>query len=135
MTAILKNIYLDRLDNIVNKHDNTVHGTIKMKPTDVTCNSYTEYKEKLNKKILNLKLVFMLEFQNTKTFLLRDTLQIGQNNFWLLVKLKIHFRGLMQFATWIVKKLLEVFTKKNWKNTSQEKFRIVKEKKNCEKMD
>ena len=35
----------------------------------------------------------MLEFQNTKTILLKDTLQISQKKFLLLVKLKIQFRG------------------------------------------
>ena len=43
----------------------------------------------LMKKILNLKLVIMLEFQNTKKILLKDTLNIGQKKFLLLVKLKI----------------------------------------------
>ena len=47
----------------------------------------------LMKKILNSKLVIMLGFQNTKTFLLKDTLKIGQKKFLLLVKLKIQFRG------------------------------------------
>ena len=36
MTAISKNIYFDVLDDIVNKHNNTVHRTIKTKPIDVT---------------------------------------------------------------------------------------------------
>ena len=49
----------------------------------------------LIKKILNLKLVTMLEFQNIKTFLLKDMLQISQKKFLLLVKLKIQFPGLM----------------------------------------
>ena len=31
----------------------------------------------------------MLEFQNTKIFLLKDMLQIGQKNFLLLVKEKV----------------------------------------------
>ena len=35
----------------------------------------------------------MLEFQNVKTFLLKDTLQIGQKEFLLLIKLKIQFLG------------------------------------------
>ena len=35
----------------------------------------------------------MIEFENTKTFLLKDTLQIGQKKFLLLVNLKIQFRG------------------------------------------
>ena len=47
----------------------------------------------LMKKILNLNLVTMLEFQNIKIFLLKDILQIVQNKFLLLVKLKIQFLG------------------------------------------
>ena len=47
--------------------------------------------EILIKKILNLKLVTKLEFQNIKTFLLKDI----QKKFLLLVKLKIQFLGLM----------------------------------------
>ena len=46
----------------------------------------------LMEKILNSKLVIMLGFQNTKTFLLKDTLKIGQKKF-LLAKLRIQFRG------------------------------------------
>ena len=57
----------------------------------------------------------MTEFQNKKTFLLKDILQIGQKKFSLLVKLKIQFLGLMLLVTWMVKKLLEVFMKKNCK--------------------
>ena len=47
------------------------------------------------KKILNSNLVIMLEFQDTKTFLLKDTFQIGQKKFLLLVKLRMQFLGLM----------------------------------------
>ena len=36
------------LDNIINKHNNTVHRTIKMKPIDVTCDSYPEQNEDSN---------------------------------------------------------------------------------------
>ena len=35
MTSILKNVYIDKLDEIVNKYNNTYHKTIKMKPVDV----------------------------------------------------------------------------------------------------
>ena len=50
MTAISKNVYFDALDDIVNKYNNTVHRTIKMKPIDVTSVSYAEYNEDFNKK-------------------------------------------------------------------------------------
>ena len=42
MIAIWQNIYFDSLDDIVNKYNHTVHGTIKMKPIDVTSDSYAE---------------------------------------------------------------------------------------------
>ena len=50
MTAVSKNVYFDVLDDIVNKYNNTVHRTIKMKPIDVTDDSYAEYNEDFNKK-------------------------------------------------------------------------------------
>ena len=40
MTAVSKNVYFDVIDDIVNKYNNTVHRTIKMKPIDVTSDSY-----------------------------------------------------------------------------------------------
>ena len=50
MTAISKNVYFDVLDSIVDKYSNTVHRTIKMKPIDVTSDSYAEYNEDSNEK-------------------------------------------------------------------------------------
>ena len=50
MTAILKNVYFDVLDDIVNKYNNTVHRTIKMKPINVKNDSFAEYNEESNKK-------------------------------------------------------------------------------------
>ena len=48
MTAISRNVYFDVLDNIVNKYNNTVHRSIKMKPIDVIDDSYAEYSEDFN---------------------------------------------------------------------------------------
>ena len=41
MTAI--SVYFDVLDDIVDKYNNTVHRTIKMKPIEVTDDYYAEY--------------------------------------------------------------------------------------------
>ena len=48
MTADSKNVYFDTLDNIVNKYNNTVHRSIKMRPIDITVDSYAEYNEDSN---------------------------------------------------------------------------------------
>ena len=35
MTSVSKNVYINRLDDIVNEYNNTYHRTMKMKPFDV----------------------------------------------------------------------------------------------------
>ena len=42
MTSISKNVYIDKLDDIVNEYNNTYHRTIKMKPVDVKDNTYID---------------------------------------------------------------------------------------------
>ena len=83
------------LDDIANKYNNTVYRTIKIKPIDVADDSYAEYNEDSNKKDPSFRCVNMLEFQNTKTFLIQDMLQIGRKKFLLTVKLEIQSRGHM----------------------------------------
>ena len=95
MIAISKNVYFDELDDIFNECNNTVHKTIKMKPLTLRVIVMLNTMKIKMKKILNLNLVTMLEFQNIKTFLLKDILQIGQKKFLLLIKLKTQFLGLM----------------------------------------
>ena len=50
MTTVGKNVYLNVLDDIVDKYNNTYHNSIRMKPADATNVSFVEYSEKFNKK-------------------------------------------------------------------------------------
>ena len=47
MIPILKNVYINKLDDIVNEDNNAYHRTIKMKPVDVKDNTYIESMELL----------------------------------------------------------------------------------------
>ena len=76
MTSVSKNMYIDKLDNIVNKYNNTYYKTIKMKPADVKLSTYIDSSKEILK-VLNLKLVIYLEYQNTKTFLQKAMSQVG----------------------------------------------------------
>ena len=64
MTSVSKNVCTDELDDIVNKYNNTYCSTTKMKLIDVKSNAYIDPSKETNKKILNLKLVILLECQN-----------------------------------------------------------------------
>ena len=74
-------MYIDKLDEIVNKYNNT-YRTIKMKPAHVKSNTYTNCSKEINDKILNLRLMILLEYQNIKTFLQKGMFQIGQKKFF-----------------------------------------------------
>ena len=41
MISVSKNVYIDKLDDIVNKYNNT-YSTIKIKPVDVKSNTYID---------------------------------------------------------------------------------------------
>ena len=40
MTSVSKNVYIDKLDDIVNKYNNTYHSTIKMNLIDLKWTTY-----------------------------------------------------------------------------------------------
>ena len=68
MTTISKNVYIDVLNDIVNKYNHTVHRTIKIKTTDVTNDSYVEYNEDSNKKDPKFKVGENVRISKYKNF-------------------------------------------------------------------
>ena len=74
MTSISKNVYIDKLDDIVNKYNNTYHSTIKMKPVDVKPSTYIESSKDSIYQIKN-------EYRNKKSFLQKAMFQISPKRF------------------------------------------------------
>ena len=50
MTSVSKNVYIDKLDDIVDEFNNAYHTTIKMKPIDVKDNIYINTDKEINNK-------------------------------------------------------------------------------------
>ena len=48
MTSVSKNVYIDKLDDIVNKYKNTHHNTIKMKPINVKLRKVIDSSKEIN---------------------------------------------------------------------------------------
>ena len=78
---------------------------MKPKPIEVKFDSYAEYKTS--------KLVIILEFQNTNTFLLKDTLKIGQKKVFVVSKIKNKVPWTYVISDLMLNQLLGVFIKKN----------------------
>ena len=76
MTSISKNVYIDKLNNIVNEYNNTYHRTIKMKPVYVKDNTYINYSKEVNDKDPNFQFadhVRISKYKNKNIFAKRHT--------------------------------------------------------------
>ena len=92
MTSISKNVYTDKLDDIVNEYNNTKHRTTKMKQVGD------------HVRISKYKNIFAKCYPSN-----------WFEEILLLKKLKIQFHGYMSLMNLMVKKLQEHFMKKNCK--------------------
>ena len=88
MTAISKNVYLDVLDNIVNKYNNTVHRTIKMKSIDVASDSYAGYNEDSNKKDPKFKVGDCVRISKYKNIFAKGYTQNFSKEVFVISKIK-----------------------------------------------
>ena len=113
MTSISKNVYIDKLDDIVRKYKSTYHTSIKMGPVDVKDNKYIDFKKEVNDKDPKFKVGDHVTI--SKIFLLRGICQIGQKKYSLSKILKILYHGHMLLMILMVKKLLVHFLKMNCK--------------------
>ena len=50
MTSMSQNVYIDKIDDIVNEYNNRYHRTIKMKPVAAKYNTYIDFKKKIKDK-------------------------------------------------------------------------------------
>ena len=64
ITSISKNIYINKLDDIVNKYNNTYHSAIKMKPVDKKSDTYLDSGKETNEKNPKLKIGDTVKISN-----------------------------------------------------------------------
>ena len=81
MTAISKNAYIDKLDDIVNEYNNTYHRAIKMKSVDVKDNTYTDFEKELNNKDPQFKIGDHVRISKYKIIFAKGYTPIGLKKF------------------------------------------------------
>ena len=72
MTSISKNVYIDKLDDIVNEYNNTYHRTIKMRPTDVKDNTHINTDKEVNDKDPKFKVGDHVRISKYKNIFAKD---------------------------------------------------------------
>ena len=112
-------MYIDKLDDIVNKYNNTYHSTIKMKPVDVKSNTYINSSKEINDKDPKFKIGDIIWISKYKNIFAKGYVTNWSEDILGLKKLKTLCREHMLLFILKEKKLLERFTKKNSKKTNQ----------------
>ena len=126
MTVISKNVYFDVLDDIVNKYNNTVHKTIKMKPTQVTNDFYAEYNEDVNKKDPKFKVGDHVRISKYKIVFAKGYTPNSSEDVFVISKIKKTVPWTCVVNDLSGQKIAGRFYEKELQKTSPEKFRIKK---------
>ena len=88
MTAISKNVYIDKLDDIVNEYNNTYHRAIKMKPVDVKDNAYIDFQKEVNDKDPKFKIGDHLRISKYKNIFAKDYIPNWSEEVFIISKIK-----------------------------------------------
>ena len=93
--SISKNVYIDKLDDIVNEYNNTYHTTIKMKPIDVKDNTYINTDKETNDKDPKFKVGDRIRISKYKNIFAKGYTPNWSEEVFVFKKLKILFLGIM----------------------------------------
>ena len=111
MTSISKNVYIDKLADIVNEYTNTYHIKIKMKlPVDVKSSTYIDFDKKNNNKDPKFKVGGRAGISKYRNIYVKDYVTNWSEEVFMIKY--VTCRGHMLIVILTVKKLLESFTKK-----------------------
>ena len=113
MTSVSKNVYIDKLDNIVNEYHNTYHRTIKMKPVDVKDKTYISFNKEVNDKDSKFKVSDHVRISKYKNIFAKGYTPNWYEEVFVIKEVKNTVPW-----TYVISdlKLLEHFLKKNYKN-------------------
>ena len=126
MTAVSKNIYFDVLDYIFDRYNNTVHRTIKIKPIDVTGDSYADYNEDFNKKYPKFNISDHLRISTYKNVFAKGYTPNWSEEVFVVTKIKNTVSWTYVFSDLNGEEITGRFYEKEFQKTSQEEFRMGK---------
>ena len=126
MTAVSKNVYFDALDDIVDKYNNLVNRTIKIKPTDVTSNSYAEYNENINKKNPKFKVGDHVRISKYKNIFAKGYIQNWSEQDFVVSKIKNTVPWTYAIIDLNGEPITGSFYEKELKKTNEKEFGIGK---------
>ena len=126
MTSISKIVYIDKLDDIVDKYNNTDHTTIKMKPIDVKDSTYINTSKEINNKDSKFKVRDHVRISKYKNIFAKGYMSNWNEEVFVIKKVKNTIPWTYVINDLNGEEITGTFYEKELQKTNQEEFRIKK---------
>ena len=126
MTSISKNAYIDKLNAIVNKYNNTYHTTIKMKPIDVKDNTYINTNKEINYKHPKFKVGDYVRISKYKNIFAKGYMPNWSEEVFVVDKIKNTVPWTYVINNLNGEEITGTFYENELQKTNQKEFKIEK---------
>ena len=128
MTSISKNVYINKLDDIVGQYNNTYHRTITMKLVDVKDNSYIDFKKEVNDKDHKFEVGDHVRISKCKNIFAKGHTPNWSEEVFVIKKVKDTVPWTYIINDLNGEEIIGIFYEKELQKTNQQESRIEKEK-------
>ena len=126
MTSMLKNVHIDKLDDIVKKYINTYHTSIKIKPVDVKDNTYIGFKKEVDDKNPKFKVGDHVRISKYKNIFAKWYMPNWSQEIFIIKKIKNTVPWTNVLNDLNGEEIIGTFYEKELQKTNQKEFRIEK---------
>ena len=126
MTSISKNVYIDKLDDIVDEYNNTYHKAIKMKPIDVKDNTCIDFEKEVNNKNPKFKVGDYVRTSKYKNIFAKGYMTNWSEEVFIISKIKNTIPWTYVINDLNGEEIIGTFYEKELQKTNQQEFRIKK---------
>ena len=126
LTSISKNVYIDKLNYIVDKYNSTYYNTIKMKPTDVKDNTYINTDTEINNKDPKFKVGDHVRISKYKNIFAKGYTPNWSKEVYVIKKVENTVPWTYVINDLNCEEFIGTFYEKELQKTNQDEFRIEK---------
>ena len=126
ITSISKNVYIDKIDDIVNEYNNTYHRTIKMKPIDIKDNTYINIGKEVNDNDPKFKVGDHVRISKYKSSFAKSYAPNRFEEIFVIKKIKNTVSWTYVINDLNSEEIIGTFYENELQRTNQQEFRIEK---------
>ena len=126
MTSISKNVYINKLDDIVKEYNNKYHTSIKMKPADVKNSTYIDVKKETNDRNPKFKVGDHVKISKYKNIFAKGYMPNWSEEIFVIRKIKNTVPWTYVINDLNAEEIIGTFYEKELQGTNQQEYRIEK---------